>query len=54
MSENSMAVVVDLASAEHYAFGVDGLLGSDDGGERIECLARFEYLLAVPAVGGNH
>lgn len=55
MSENSMAVVVDLESAEHYAFGVNGLLGSGDAEERIECLARFEYLLAVPAVGaGNH
>lgn len=44
MSEDSQSIFVDLDSAKKYAFVVHGYLGN----EHIECLARFEYLLAVP------
>jgi hypothetical protein len=55
MSENSMSVVVDfpwedVQSGSHLAFAVDGLLGSGEDEEHLECVARFKYLRAVPNV----
>lgn len=49
MSEDSMAVVADLSSGENYAFRVHGQYVGDDG-DYVECVARFEYLRAVPGV----
>ena len=47
-SDDSTSVTVDLSSAERYAFRVHGWFGEADEGPRIEAVARFEYLLAVP------
>lgn len=44
MAADSQSIVVDLRSAETYAFAVHGSLGD----EHIECVTRFEYVLAVP------
>jgi hypothetical protein len=38
--------VADLVSGENYAFRVRGRYA----GERVECVARFEYLRAVPGI----
>lgn len=47
VSENSQSIVVELDSGEMYAVSVHGTFGGTDG-VRVECLAQFQYVLAVP------